>query len=704
MAGYGWAAYDVRRGGTHVVNDTGNMIDLTTQFVKIPNEKRYGNWGLRIKGIPRADAGTKKKTTVIFYLGSEDPSSRIACVKTTTSNSAVVCKDTAKGPGNFMLQILDNRDGPDILGSVAVKSLKVPENTIWQAKSIFGDQLQAGGSHMGVVGNDPGEGNLHFLQGSFDGGFEFDVLFSSDISTMTSTILTNSIQDMMSAFAESFQLIYAPQSPFKDEQHIRFSQVLLSNLMGGIGYFSGTSKAVVSSAPEFAETRPNFWEKADSAHSRNIVEEQGPFQLFSAVPSRPFFPRGFLWDEGFHLLVILDWDMDLALEIVSSWFQLMDENGWIAREQILGQESRSKVPSEFQTQYPHFANPPTLFLVVEAFVARLSGEVSYSGAPSRHLRDPAAGKAFLNGIYPKLKKNYDWFCRTQAGNLEKYHRLPGSDFIKGYRWRGRTPQHTLTSGLDDFPRAQPPHPDELHLDALCWVGSMAAALKKISSFTGEKGADQDQAMFLKHETDVIRSFDRTHWSETNQAYCDTTVVEENRVEKVCHKGYISLFPFLVGLMGPDHPHLEAMLHLIRDPEELWSPHGIRSLSLKDKYYGTDENYWRGPVWININYMVVQELLVSVLPSSPPLPPPLFRSKPTITNSKRSETRSTARPTSTKSTANILRPSTKPSHHRLRILERNRLCLGTVQPRHRPRTKDAALHGLDFTDCENHVDA
>ena len=52
------------------------------------------------------------------------------------------------------------------------------------------------------------------------------------------------------------------------------------------------------------------------------------------------------------------------------------------------------------------------------------------------------------------------------------------------------------------------------------------------------------------------------------------------------------------------------MDLIRDPEELWSPYGLRSLSLKDEFYVTDENHWRGPVWININYMVIQRLLVS----------------------------------------------------------------------------------------------
>lgn len=48
-------------------------------------------------------------------------------------------------------------------------------------------------------------------------------------------------------------------------------------------------------------------------------------------------------DEGFHLLHIGAWDNALSLEILKDWIDLVDEDGWVGREQILGEEARSRV-------------------------------------------------------------------------------------------------------------------------------------------------------------------------------------------------------------------------------------------------------------------------------------------------------------------------------------------------------------------------
>ena len=76
---------------------------------------------------------------------------------------------------------------------------------------------------------------------------------------------------------------------------------------------------------------------------------------------------------------------------------------------------------------------------------------------------------------------------------------------------------------------------------------------------------------------------------------------------VCHRGYLSLFPFLLSLVSPDSPHLGAILDLLRDPEHLWSPYGLRSLSASHPDFGQGENYWKGPIWIQMNYLALRAL-------------------------------------------------------------------------------------------------
>jgi mannosyl-oligosaccharide glucosidase len=128
---------------------------------------------------------------------------------------------------------------------------------------------------------------------------------------------------------------------------------MTSSMMGGIGYFYGQSLVDANFSYD--------WD-AEDAGPEQKKERQPQLTperaLLTATPSRSFFPRGFYWDEGFHLLLIglIDPQMrslpllfcDAAhvcysLQILQSWVSLIDQDGWVGREQILGDEARSKV-------------------------------------------------------------------------------------------------------------------------------------------------------------------------------------------------------------------------------------------------------------------------------------------------------------------------------------------------------------------------
>lgn len=44
-----------------------------------------------------------------------------------------------------------------------------------------------------------------------------------------------------------------------------------------------------------------------------------------------------------------------------------------------------------------------------------------------------------------------------------------------------------------------------------------------------------------------------------------------------------------------------------DPAHLWSAYGLRSLSASHPLFGQGEDYWRGPIWIQMNWMALGAL-------------------------------------------------------------------------------------------------
>lgn len=456
-------------------------------------------------------------------------------------------------------------------------------------------------SPSGGLPGDPPRGRVLLHQVTLEPPAAVEVTFESGSAApapvpLAGAAFSAALARHEAAFQQRFEATFGLAGKGFTVPQQRFAQAALSEVLGSIGYFHGHS--LVQAAPG------------------ERVVPSAEAALFTAVPSRSFFPRGFLWDEGFHQLLVARWDPALSREVVAHWLDLMNTEGWIPREQILGDEARAKVPPEFVLQRSETANPPTLLLALEQLL-------------------PAAPRPFLQRLFPRLLAWYSWLNRTQAGPEPL-----------SFRWRGRDTEHerflnpkTLASGLDDYPRASHPSPQERHLDLRCWMALGARVLAALAERLGEPAEPFRAEAQALSDNELL---DRLHWAPELGAFADygnhSTAVglrwqhpapaapgqppaapqlmrevrEAPRLRFVDALGYVSLFPVLLQLLRPDSPRLPAVLAAMRSERQLWSPFGLRSLARDSPFYlrrntQHDPPYWRGSVWLNINYLALQAL-------------------------------------------------------------------------------------------------
>ena len=329
--------------------------------------------------------------------------------------------------------------------------------------------------------------NLIVLQLTGTVPFTIDIAFESDSfvdreDSLVGEKYTQTLAEKEDNFDLKFEQLFQLSNKGYNDSAIHFAQSAMSNMIGGIGYFYGSSivKSKYNSMPV------PYWEAP----------------LYTAVPSRSFFPRGFLWDEGFHNLLISRWDPEISADILAHWIDLMNSEGWIPREQILGKEARAKVPDEFVVQHNRNANPPTLLLTLHKLVQDVSENID------------DWWREYLRRMWPRLVTWYGWFNTTQIG-----------DSRGTYRWRGRNSSairelnpKTLTSGLDDYPRASHPTQEERHVDLRCWMALASKLMADIGRLLGRRDSKkfEETAAYLYDNNHL----DSVHWSVGHQTYMD----------------------------------------------------------------------------------------------------------------------------------------------------------------------------------------
>jgi mannosyl-oligosaccharide glucosidase len=469
------------------------------------------------------------------------------------------------------------------------------------------------------------------LPTAIDVSFTTTYTSSTDSSSTTSNeivvggALTSSLEVAESAFSTRFEKTFGKLTTSSGTTEA--ARAALSNLLGGMGYWYGHSLVKLKNL----KNPKKVLEHTEISETQILKMWDTP--LYSATPSRSFFPRGFLWDEGFHQLLIQKWNSALSRDALAHWLDLMTTSGWIPREQILGEEARARVPSEFIPQSPDAANPPALFLPLAEIAGRVITTQAREIKGSNNNSDIINDVEFLKAAWPRLRTWFLWYNQSQAGPVA------GS-----FRWRGRVENgdtelnpKTLTSGLDDYPRASHPSSEERHLDLRCWMALAAHSLSNVGAAVGAPKTEIEEFRAFARRLDDFEELKELHWDEKRQIFADwglhtedVELIPENnnngggsgslkrrtssppQLQYVPHYGYLSLFPLIMNLIPKDSPILGQQIANLQKESELWTPFGLRSLSKSSSLYNKhntqhDPPYWRGPIWINVNYLVLRAL-------------------------------------------------------------------------------------------------
>uniref|UniRef100_A0A7E4WC93 Mannosyl-oligosaccharide glucosidase n=1 Tax=Panagrellus redivivus TaxID=6233 RepID=A0A7E4WC93_PANRE len=593
---YMWKDADGKSFGHQDVID--KELKFETNWVGVDS-----SFSTEIRVLPSKGDIKGRKYAFVFYMLMTDEEAKMF-VKRDASGVLIGYQGEAPGIGKFDLTF--ENEGSAIITNT---SMHVPANFdpqkvdeffqrfLWLNEDAFID-IKAKSFNENMSDAEPR--NLFFVQFLVDDKSVIRANFNAR-NSLSKNAFKPLYTQKLNAFREEFDKKYELEQSQFPKSYKTMGRAALSNMLGSIGYWHGHSTVLIGGA---------------------VRLPYGPLTLVSAVPSRPFFPRGFLWDEGFHQLLIKQYDPVMSVDMVATWLDSIDSHGWIPREMILDTEAKARVPPEFIPQVPDVANPPVFFYLIESFMKT----PDFMAHHSRRLVQ----------LYPRLKLWYTWLRTSQAGPH------------KGtFRWRSRNATtnlelnpKTLPSGLDDFPRASHPSGEEYHLDLLCWMAMSSRVLRQIAEYASDTefmpDIEADMTLFNDPE-----NLDKWHWNEAKQRYFDfgshsdtVSLISENQrdpatngvitikrrhvktypslrhVDNVC--GYVNLFPMLLRLLPPTSAKLGIMLNSLKDPKELWTEYGLRSLSTKSPYYMKyntqhDGPYWRGPIWININYLALAAL-------------------------------------------------------------------------------------------------
>lgn len=298
-----------------------------------------------------------------------------------------------------------------------------------------------------------------------------------------------------------------------------------------------------------------LYSKCLSVMKTQLYSPEGSMKDVWSTPDRLPHKHLWLWDSVFHAIGHRHISGELAEKLILAIFYNQREDGFI----------------------PHMANVKGCSKITQPPVIAWGAYKIYSETKNIE---------FLKKVYECNKLFLNW-CRENRRKSDE----------ELYVWHVSEDKNCRCdeSGMDNSSRFD----DVKYLQAIdfsCFMANDIRYMKKISEILGSK----EVQMYSEWYEEIKEDINCKLWDDTDNFYYDYNLDEE-RLHKV--QSVATFLTLFAGIC--DEEKAGKLIKHLNNPEMFKTELPIPSIAVKDKTFGTD--MWRGPVWINYNYMICEGL-------------------------------------------------------------------------------------------------
>jgi len=295
-----------------------------------------------------------------------------------------------------------------------------------------------------------------------------------------------------------------------------------------------------------------LYSKCLSTMKTQLYSPEGVFKRTWSTPNRLPHRHFWLWDSVFHAIGFKNISTEIAEDLILALFDVQDANGFI----------------------PHCSTVNDHSAITQPPVIAWGAYEVYKNSKN---------KSFLKYVFDSNKKFLLW-CKENRKLTDR----------ELYTWNTQSDVNCRCdeSGMDNSPRFDIKK-RLFAIDFSCFMANETRYMKKIAE---ELNLKEDAKLFEDWNSSIKHNINELLWCKKDNFYYDY-IIDEEKLSRV--KAVSSFLPLFSGVC--DNKKAKFLYNELKNPKTFYTQFLIPSISKDDKSFGTD--MWRGPVWINYNYMI-----------------------------------------------------------------------------------------------------